>query len=186
VRLIVGISGASGAIYGIRMLQLLSQNKDVETHLIISKAAKITIEQETEYTLKTVESLASYTYDTSNIGARIASGSFLTDGMVIIPCSMKSLSAISNSYADNLLVRAADTTLKERRRLILVSRETPLHLGHLRNMERLVEMGAIIFPPVPSFYNKPQTIQEIIDQTVGRVLDLLNIENTVPKRWQGI
>ena len=184
--MIVGIAGASGAIYGVRLLEILSGKSDVETHLIISEAGKKIIKQETDWKLEEVESLANYSYDINEIGVRVASGSFRADGMIVAPCSMKTLSALASSYADNLLTRAADVTLKERRKLILLARETPLHLGHLRNMERLTEMGAIIFPPVPAFYHKPQTIQDIIDQTVGRVLDILGIEHNLFQRWPGI
>jgi len=183
--IIVGIAGASGAIYGIRLLEILKES-NIETHLIISQAGKKIIGQETDRKLKEVESLANYSYDINDIGARVASGSFRADGMIIAPCSMKTLSALAGSHADNLLTRAADVTLKERRKLVLLVREAPLHLGHLRNMERLTEMGAIIFPPVPAFYHKPQTIEDIIDQTVGRVLDIFGIEHNLFQRWSGI
>lgn len=184
--LIVGISGASGAIYGIRLLEVLSRESDIEVDLVISRAGEMIIEHETEWRLEDVNSLADYFYDINDIGARISSGSFKRDGMIIAPCSMKSLSALANSYADNLLTRAADVTLKERKKLVLLVRETPLHLGHLRNMERLTEMGAIIFPPVPAFYHKPQTIQDIVDQTVGKVLDIFGVEHDLFQRWPGI
>ena len=182
----MGITGASGAIYGIRLLETLSGEGGIETHLINSEAGKKIIRQGSDQRLEEVESLADYLYDINDIGARVASGSFQADGMIIVPCSMKTLSALANSYADNLLARAADVTLKERRKLVLLVRETPLHLGHLRNMERLTEMGAIIFPPVPAFYHKPQTIEDIIDQTVGRVLDIFGIEHNLFQRWSGI
>jgi len=184
--LIVGISGASGAIYGIRLLEILSRESDIETHLIISQAGEVIIERETDWRLEEVESLANYSYEIDDIGARVASGSFRRDGMIIAPCSMKSLSALANSYADNLLTRAADVTLKEKKKLVLLVREAPLHLGHLRNMEKLTEMGAIIFPPVPAFYHKPQTIQDVVDQTLGRVLDIFGIEHGLFRRWSGI
>jgi 4-hydroxy-3-polyprenylbenzoate decarboxylase len=185
LRIIVGINGASGVIYGIRLLQVLSTIKDVETHLIISAAGARTIEIETEFTAKSVGELADHTYDIDDIGARLASGSFVCEGMIVAPCSMKTLSALANSYGDNLLTRAADVTLKERRRLLLMVRETPLHLGHLKNMMAVTEMGGIILPPVPGFYHKPQTIQDIIDHVVGKALDLLNIQHNLFNRWAG-
>jgi 4-hydroxy-3-polyprenylbenzoate decarboxylase len=182
-RLVVGISGATGAIYGIRMLEILKKT-EMETHLIVTEAAKKTILLETEFEIEYVESLADYVYDVENIGGAVASGSFATTGMIVIPCSIKSLSAIANSYSDNLLVRAADVTLKEGRKLILVVRETPLHKGHLQLMLRAADMGAVIFPPVPSFYHVPKTIEGIVDQTVGKILDLFNIEHHLFKRWE--
>ena len=183
-RLVVGISGASAAIYGIRLLEVLRE-RDVETHLVITPVAKEIILLETDFTVEEVEAMANYAYDIDNMGAAIASGSFKTDGMVIIPCSIKSLSAIANSYSANLLLRAADVTLKERRRLVAVVRETPLHRGHLQLMLRLTDMGAIIFPPLPAFYNRPKTIEDIIDHTVGRVLDFFDIDHTLFERWGG-
>jgi 4-hydroxy-3-polyprenylbenzoate decarboxylase len=183
-RLIVGISGASAAIYGIRLLEVLREH-DVETHLVITPVAKEIILLETDFTVEEVEAMATYAYDVDNMGAAIASGSFKTDGMVIIPCSIKSLSAIANSYSANLLLRAADVTLKERRRLVAVVRETPLHRGHLQLMLRLTDMGAIVFPPLPAFYNRPQTIEDIIDHTVGRVLDFFDVDHTLFERWGG-
>jgi 4-hydroxy-3-polyprenylbenzoate decarboxylase len=183
-RLIVGISGASAAIYGIRLLEVLKET-DVETHLVITSAARKIILLETDFTVEEVEAMADYVYDIDNIGAAIASGSFKTDGMVIIPCSIKSLSAIANSYGANLLLRAADVTLKERRRLVALVRETPLHRGHLQLMLRLTDMGAIIFPPLPAFYHRPQTVQDIVDHTVGRVLDLFDVEHALFERWSG-
>ena len=186
MRIVVGISGSTGAIYGIRLLQVLGKRVDIETHLVLSNPAKQTILLETEYTVEQVEGLASKVYRINDIAASLASGSFKTDGMVVIPCSMKTLSAIANSYDDNLLVRAADVTLKERRRLVLVARETPLHLGHLRQMAQVVEMGAVLAPPMPAFYHKPATIDDIVNQTVGRVLDLLGIEDDeLFTRWTG-
>lgn len=176
MRIVIGISGATGVIYGIRLLELLAERKDIETHLVISRPAKETIALETDYSYKHVESMANFVYSNNQIGASIASGSFKTDGMVVVPCSIKTLSGISNSYNENLLIRAADVTLKDRRRLVLVVRETPLHVGHLRLMTQAAEMGAIIMPPVPAFYTKPKTIDDIINQTIGRVLDLLGID----------
>ena len=184
--LIVGITGASGAIYGIRLLEVLSTSKEVETHLIISGAGERTIEYETDWELKQVKALADSCYGIDDIGARLCSGSFKRDGMVIAPCSMKTLSALANSYADNLITRSADTTMKERKRLVVLARETPLHLGHLRNMEKLTEMGAVVFPPVPGFYHKPQTIQDLIDHTVGKVLDIFDVKHNLFPRWSGI
>ncbi len=186
MRIVVGISGSTGAIYGVRLLQALREHPDVETHLVVSNPAKQTIVLETDYAVEQVEALAHKVYRVGDIAASISSGSFKTNGMVVIPCSMKTLSGIANSYDDNLLVRAADVTLKERRRLVLVVRETPLHLGHLRLMTQVTEMGAILVPPVPAFYHKPKTIDDIVNQTVGRVLDLLEIEHeNLFKRWSG-
>jgi len=184
--LVVGITGASGAVYGIRLLEVLSSTKNGETHLIVSEAAEAIIKYETGRSIEDVKALASFSYDIRDIGAQIASGSFKTDGMIVAPCTVKTMSAIANSYSENLLVRVGDVTLKERRPLLLLVRETPLHLGHLRNMERLCEMGAIIMPPVPAFYHKPQTIQDIVDHTVGKMLDLFSIEHTLFQRWSGI
>jgi len=184
--LIIGITGASGAIYGIRLLEVLAANKEVETHLIISPAGEEIIRHETDWTLEQVRALADFCYDIDDIGSRLSSGSFKRDGMVIAPCSMKTLSALANSYADNLIARAADIALKERKRLVLLARETPLHLGYLRNMVKLTEMGAIIFPPVPAFYHKPQKIQDLIDYTTGRILDIFDIEHDLFTRWPGL
>jgi 4-hydroxy-3-polyprenylbenzoate decarboxylase len=184
--LIVGITGASGAIYGIRLLEVLSSVKNVETHLIVSEAAEAIIKYETGRRIEDVRELASFSYDIKDMGAPIASGSFKTDGMIVAPCTVKTMSAIANSYSENLLIRVGDVTMKERRRLLLLVRETPLHIGHIRNMERLCEMGAIIMPPVPAFYYKPQTIQDIVDHTVGRMLDQFGIEHTLFQRWSGI
>ena len=184
--LIVGISGASGVIYSIRLLEVLSTNEEIQTHLIISQAGEAIIRYETDWEVEEVKKLADFNYGIHDIGATLASGSFARNGMVIVPCSMKTLSALANSYADNLLTRSADVTLKERRKLVLLTRETPLHLGHLRNMERLTEMGAIILPPVPAFYNRPRTIQEIIDHPLGKVLDIFDIEHSLFPRWSGI
>jgi 4-hydroxy-3-polyprenylbenzoate decarboxylase len=184
--LVVGITGASGAIYGIRLLEVLSSIKNVETHLLVSEAGEAIIKYETGRRIEDVRELASFSYDIKDMGAPIASGSFKTDGMIVAPCTVKTMSAIANSYSENLLIRVGDVTMKERRRLLLLVRETPLHIGHLRNMERLCEMGAIIMPPVPAFYYKPQTIQDIVDHTVGRMLDQFGIEHTLFQRWSGI
>ncbi|MBM3131249.1 MAG: UbiX family flavin prenyltransferase [Chloroflexi bacterium] len=183
-RIIVAISGASGAIYGIRALQVLRALSNVETHLIVSAAARQTILAETTFTLADVEALADVVHDARDLGAAIASGSFATRAMLVIPCSIKSLSAIANSYAADLIARAADVTLKEGRPLVLVVRETPLHLGHLRLLTRAAEIGAIIFPPVPAFYRQPQTIDEIVDDTVGRVLARIGLDNDLYARWK--
>ena len=185
MKLIIGINGASGVIYGVRLLEVLTRRADVETHLVISPAGEHTIEIETSFKPAQVRALASYSYRIDDIGASLASGSFAHDGMIIAPCSMKTLSAIANAYADNLLTRAADVTLKERRRLVLLVRETPLHLGHLRNMVCATEMGAIVMPPVPAFYHKPESIHDIIDHTVGKMLDLFGLEHTLYQRWTG-
>ena len=186
-KLIVGISGASGVIYGIRLLSVLQGVADVETHLVISQAGAITIALETDHTPDQVMALADVAYREQDIAARIASGSFKTDGMIVIPCSMKTLAGIAHSFSDNLLLRAADVVLKDRRRLILVPRETPLHLGHLRLLTQVTEMGAIVVPPMPAFYHKPQTIDDIINQTVNRVLDVAGIDlpQDLFTRWDG-
>ncbi len=186
-KLIVGISGASGVIYGIRLLELLRDVADVETHLIMSAAAATTIGLETDFTADTVMQMADVTYRFGDIAAAVSSGSFKTWGMIVIPCSMKTLSGIAYSFSDNLLLRAADVVLKDRRRLLIVPRETPLHLGHLRTMVQLTEMGAILAPAMPAFYHRPKTIDEIINQTVNRLLDMLDIELPADlfARWQG-
>lgn len=186
-KIIVGISGASGVIYGIRLLEILREVQDVETHLVLTAAGATTVSLETEYSPDEVKALADVVYPFRDIAASISSGSFKTDGMVVIPCSMKTLAGIAYSFSDNLLLRAADVVLKDRRRLVLVPRETPLHLGHLRTMSLLAEMGAILAPPMPAFYHRPQTIDEIINQTINRVLDLLDIslETDLFTRWQG-
>jgi 4-hydroxy-3-polyprenylbenzoate decarboxylase len=181
-RLIVGISGATGAIYGIRLLETLLKS-DVETHLVITEAAERTILIETNWKLKDIKSLAKVSYDIKDLGGDIASGSFLSEGMVIIPCSIKSLSGIANSFNENLLIRAADVTLKERRKLILVVRETPLHLGHIELMLQASRMGAILLPPVPAFYFHPKTIDDLISHTVGKVLDLFGMNHHLFNRW---
>lgn len=186
-RLIIGISGASGAIYGVRLLQVLQPLADVETHLVLSPAARQTLTLETDYSLRDVQSLADVVHDVRDIAASISSGSFKTLGMVILPCSMKTLSGIVHSYSDSLLTRAADVVLKEQRKLVLCVRETPLHLGHLRMMTTAAEMGAMIMPPVPAFYHRPQRIEDLIDQTVNRVIDQFNIElpEDLFTRWHG-
>lgn len=185
MRLVVGISGASGAAYGVRLLRLLAERPDVETHLVVSRAAGLIIAHEVEETVEDIERLADVAYRPDDLAAPIASGSFATAGMVIAPCSIKTLSAVANSYAANLIRRAADVTLKERRPLVLLVRETPLHLGHLRLMARASEIGATIFPPVPAFYAHPQTIDELIDETLGRVLSHVGVENTLFTVWEG-
>jgi 4-hydroxy-3-polyprenylbenzoate decarboxylase len=182
-RLVVGITGASGVILGIRLLEML-RPMPIETHLVISPAARVTITQETDWKVSDVLALADRTYNFNDIGAAIASGSFLTMGMAVIPCSVKTLSAVANSYAGDLISRAADVTLKEGRPLLIVLRETPLHRGHIRLMSLAADAGAIIFPPVPAFYAKPQTVDDIVNNTVGRVLARLGIENEGYVRWK--
>ncbi len=184
MRIIVGVSGASGSIYGLRLLEKL-RRPGVETHLILSRAGLRTAALETGKRAEDFQCLADYSYPFEDIGARLASGSFLTDGMVIAPCSIQSLSAIAAGLSDNLLVRAADVCLKERRKLILMVRETPFHLGHLRTMTALTEMGAIIAPPIPGFYHNPQTILDLVDHSVDRVLDLLGLPDREARRWDG-
>ena len=181
-RIVVGISGASGVTYGVRLLSVLKET-DYETHLIISKSGELNIKIETDYDPADVKAMADYVYDHKNIAASLASGSFLTEGMVVIPCTIKTLSGIANSYNENLLVRAADVTLKEKRKLVLVVRETPLHKGHLRLMTMAADMGAHILPPVPSFYHMPKTIDDIIDQTIGKIFDFMGIEHDLFRRW---
>jgi 4-hydroxy-3-polyprenylbenzoate decarboxylase len=183
-RLIVGITGASGAVYGIRLLEALRETA-VETHLVMSDTAKRVALLETGRTSAQVEALADVSHGNGDLEASIASGSFHTVGMVVAPCSIKSLSAIAHCYGETLLVRAADVTLKERRRLVLVVRETPLHLGHLRLMADVTEYGAVILPPVPGFYHEPRTIEDLIDHTVGKVLDQFGIEHGLYRRWEG-
>ena len=185
MRLIIGVSGASGSIYGYRLLERLRQQPKVETHLILTRSAERTAFLESGHTADEFKALANYTYPLEDIGGRLASGSFLTEGMVIAPCSIHSMSAIAGGLSSNLLIRAADVCLKERRKLILMVRETPLHLGHLRSMVALTEMGAIILPPVPGFYNQPKTILDIVDHSVDRVLDLMNLPSPDVRRWDG-
>jgi 4-hydroxy-3-polyprenylbenzoate decarboxylase len=181
-RIVIGITGATGVIYGIEMLRELSK-RDLETHLIISESGKKNISFETDYSVAEVESMADKVYRNDHLGAPLASGSFLTEGMVVAPCTIKTLSGIANSYSDRLIVRAADISLKEKRKLVLLVRETPLHKGHLRLMSMAADMGAHILPPIPSFYNHPQTIEDIIHQTIGKAFDYLEIEHTLFERW---
>ena len=181
-RIIIGITGASGVIYGIEILRELTK-KDLETHLIISESGRKNIVLETDYSIRDIESMADKVYDSDDLETPLASGSFLTSGMIVAPCTIKTLSGIANSYSDNLLVRAADVTLKEKRRLVLLVRETPLHRGHLRLMSMAADMGAHILPPIPSFYNRPKTIDDIIHQTIGKVFDYFGIEHSLFKRW---
>jgi 4-hydroxy-3-polyprenylbenzoate decarboxylase len=185
-RIVVGISGASGAIYGVRLLEVLGARPDVETHLVMSSGAETTIRYETGRDPADVATLADVTYGERDLAASLASGSFLTAGMVVAPCSMRTLSGVANSAADNLITRAADVHLKERRPLVLVVRETPLHAGHLRLMSEATAAGAIILPPVPGFYQRPQTIADIVDHTIGKVLDVLGIhDHELFRRWSG-
>jgi len=183
-RLIVGISGASGAVYGIELLKAL-RDKDVETHLVITEAAKKTISIETDYSIQEVENLASVVHDSRDHAAAIASGSFMTEGMAVVPCSVKSLSAIVHSYNDNLLIRAADVCLKEGRKLVLAVRETPLHLGHLRLMCQAAELGAVILPPIPGFYHKPSSMEQLVLHVVGKIMDQFQIPHQLFTRWAG-
>jgi 4-hydroxy-3-polyprenylbenzoate decarboxylase len=185
MRLIVGLSGSSGVIYGIRLLEKLAEREDVEVHLIISQAARMNIGIETDWTAERVEALADVVHSNKNIGASIASGSFRTAGMIVVPCSIKTLSAIAHSHADNLMVRAADVVLKERRKLVIVPRETPLHTGHCELMLKASQIGAIICPPSPAFYTRPQSLDDIINQSVARILDLFGIEDNDIERWEG-
>ena len=185
MRLIIGMSGASGLIYGIRLLEVLRDVPDVETHLVTSTAAKMNISLETDWALSDVEALADEVHVLSNIGASIASGSFKTSGMIVSPCSMKTLSAIVHSYADNLLIRAADVVLKEQKRLVLMPRETPLHLGHTKLLKEACEMGVIIAPPMPAMYIRPKTIDDLINHSVGRILDLFDLDVGIVERWAG-
>jgi 4-hydroxy-3-polyprenylbenzoate decarboxylase len=185
-RIVVAITGATGAVYGVRLLQRLGAVPGVETHLVVSDAASLTLHQEVGMQRREVEALAHVVHKNREIGASIASGSFQTDGMVIAPCSMKTLAAVAHGLADNLVARAADVILKERRRLVLMVRETPLNLAHLRNMTAVTEMGGIVFPPVPSFYHRPASIDEMVDHTLDRVLDLLGIDNEAAPRWPGM
>ena len=186
MRIVIGISGASGVIYGIRLLESLKAQPGVETHLILSSYGRLNITLETEYSVKAVESLADAVHSDKNLAASVASGSFKTDAMVVAPCSMKTLSGIVNSYADNLLVRAADVALKDCRRLVLVPRESPLHLGHAKLIYEAAQMGAVILPPMPAFYNRPKTLDDIINHTVGRILDVLGLDADFVKRWSGV
>ena len=184
-RLVIGMSGSSGVIYGIRMLEVLAKDPEVETHLILSQAAKMNIGIETEWSVADVEALADEVHNNKNIGASIASGSYKTAGMIVVPCSMKTLSGIANSYAENLIIRAADVMLKERRQVVIVPRESPLHTGHCELMLKASQIGAVICPPSPAFYTSPKTVDDIINHSVARVLDLFDIESDRLQRWQG-
>jgi len=185
-RIVVGMSGASGQIYGIRLLEVLRADPQVETHLVMTQAARITIAEETDWSPRDVEALATVSYRPVDVGAAIASGSFETVGMVVVPCSIKSLSAVAHSFADDLLSRAADVQLKEGRPVVLVVRETPLHLGHIELMAQGARIGCVIFPPMPAFYSRPETIDDIVNGTVGRILARLGFENDLYYRWQGM
>jgi 4-hydroxy-3-polyprenylbenzoate decarboxylase len=185
-RIVIAITGATGAVYGVRLLQVLKETPNVETHLVVSDAAVLTLHQETGLQRKEVEALADVVHRQHNIGASIASGSFQSDGMIIAPCSMKTLASVAHGLSDNLVARAADVVLKERRRLVLMVRETPFNLAHLRNMTAVTEMGGIIFPPLPSFYHQPQSIADMVDHTVARVLDLFGMEHQLAPRWNGL
>lgn len=184
-RIIVGVSGATGIIYGIRLLEVLKDIK-VEANLILTEAAKKNILLETNFTVEEVERLAPKVHDIDDLAAPVSSGSFKTDGMVIVPCSIKTLSGVAYSYNENLLIRAADVTLKERRKLILVVRETPLHKGHLELMSRVADLGGIILPPIPAFYHSPRRIEDLIDHTIGKILDLMGIDHSLYTRWKGV
>jgi len=187
LRIVVGISGASGVVYGVRVLELLRKakgNAKIESHLILTRSAAVTLGYETSLKVSDVEKLADVVHSNSDIGASLASGSYKTLGMIVAPCSMKTLAAIATGYTDSLIARAADVVLKERRRLVLMVRETPLHLGHLRAMVSVTEAGAIVFPPVPAFYARPKTIDEMVDHTVGRALDLFDIDTGTVRRWE--
>ena len=184
-RLVVGITGASGSIYGVRLLEILQRYADVEVHLVLSRSGKRTLVSETDWTVADVEALAGHRYDNVDIGATIASGSFRTAGMIIAPCSIKTAAAVAACYADTLISRAADVTLKEGRPLILLIRETPLHVGHLRMMLALAEMGAVVLPPMPAFYNRPKDLDDIVNHTIARVLDRLDLPQSLVGEWQG-
>lgn len=184
-RLAVGITGASGSIYGIRLLEELRSNPGIETHLVISPSGKRTVAAETDRSVKDVESLADVVYDDRDIGASLASGSFRTAGMVIAPCSIKTVAALANCYADTLIARAGDVTLKEGRPLLALVRETPLHVGHLKQMLAFAEMGGVVFPPVPAFYRRPGSVDEIVNQTVARVLDRMGLDHEPLPEWTG-
>ncbi|MFZ6687558.1 UbiX family flavin prenyltransferase [Undibacterium sp. SXout11W] len=185
-RLIIAITGATGSVYGVRLLEVLRDFPGVETHLMISEAGVLNLHQEMDFKRKDVETLADVVHNVRDVGASIASGSFLSDGMIIAPCSMKTLASVAHGMSDNLITRAADVVLKERRRLVLMVRETPFNLAHLRNMTAVTEMGGIIFPPLPGFYQRPQSIAEMVDHTVGRVLDMFAVQHQLTPRWQGM
>jgi len=183
-KIIIAISGASGAIYGIRLLEVL-KDQNIETHLVISEGAALTIKSETKYSIEAVKTLANHYYNNKDIGATIASGSFKTLGMIIAPCSMRTLAGIAHAIEDNLITRAAGVVLKDRRKLVLMTRETPLHIGHIENMLKVANYGGIIAPPMPAFYNKPKELDDIVNHSVTRVLDLFEIETNLIKRWSG-
>lgn len=185
-RLIIAITGATGSIYGVRLLQVLREIPEIQTHLLVSEAGVLNLHQELDLGRKDVEALAHNVHPVRDVGAAIASGSFPTEGMIVAPCSMKTLAAIAHGMSDNLITRAADVVLKERRRLVLMVRETPLNLAHLRNMTAVTEMGGIIFPPLPCFYQRPHTIAEMVDHTVGRVLDLFHLQQALTPQWNGL
>ncbi len=185
-RIVVAITGATGAVYGVRLLQHLAALPGIETHLVVSDAAVLTLKQEVGMQRRDVEALAHVNHKNGNIGATIASGSFQVDAMVVAPCSMKTLASVALGLSDNLIARAADVCLKERRRLVLMVRETPFNLAHLRNMTAVTEMGGVVFPPLPSFYHRPASIAEMVDHTVARVIDLLGIEHALAPRWGGL
>ena len=185
-RLIVAITGATGAVYGVRLLQQLAATPGVETHLVVTDAAALTLHQEMGMQRRDVEAMAHVVHKNRDIGASIASGSFQSDGMIVAPCSMKTLASVAHGLSDNLVARAADVVLKERRRLVMMVRETPFNLAHLRNMTAVTEMGGIVFPPLPSFYHKPASIEEMVDHTVGRVIDLFGLEHGLAPRWGGM
>ena len=184
MRIIIGITGASGSLYGIRLLEVLQTYKNVETHLIITEAGKETIRIETTKKVEEIEKLAHHVYDNQDLAAPITSGSFRTEGMIVVPCSVKTLSGLANSFNLNLLLRAGDVILKEKKKLGIVFRETPLHLGHLRLLTQLAEVGAIILPPMPAFYHHPKTISDLIDHTIGKILDQFGLEHQLFKRWK--
>lgn len=184
-KIVLGISGASGAIYGIRCLEALKKAQ-IESHVIISSSAVKTIEYETDYSIREVNEMCDFLYDPYDMGASVSSGSFLVEGMIVAPCSIKTLSSVANSFNDNLITRAADVTLKERRRLVLMVRETPFHLGHLKLMQSVAEMGGVILPPIPSFYHKPESVEDIVNQSVGKALDQFGIEGNLFERWSGL
>lgn len=183
-RLVVGISGASGVIYGVRLLRLL-RDVEVESHLVVSRSAQVTLAQETQMRLADLQALADVNYPNTDIGAAISSGSFRVDGMIVAPCSIKTLSEVATGCTGSLLSRAADVMLKERRRLVLMVRETPLHAGHIRSLAAVTDAGAIVYPPVPAFYARPETLEQMVDHTLGRVLDLFDIESRTVRRWSG-
>lgn len=185
-RIIVGLSGSSGAVYGARLVEVLSQQPDVETHLIVTTGAKATISYETDYEPEDVADMADTVYEDSDMGAAIASGTFVTDGMIVAPCSIKTLSSIAHSFDANLITRAADVCLKERRKVVLVVRETPLHAGHLRLMSEATESGAVILPPVPGFYTRPASVEDIVDHTITKILDQFGVDAGLIDRWSGL